>query len=75
MKQIDLDDLPPRLAKALTELGAGEEVVLVQGGVVVARLLAADLPPAQAERLRDPPEAERMKEVMEQFHAMIHDEF
>ena len=75
MKQIDLDDLPPRLTKALTELGAGEEVVLVQGGVVVARLLAADLSLSQAERLGDPPEAERMKEVMEQFNAMIHDEF
>jgi antitoxin (DNA-binding transcriptional repressor) of toxin-antitoxin stability system len=75
MKRIDLDDLPPRLAKALTDLDAGEEVVLVQGDVVVARLLAADSPLAQAEPLGDPPEAERMKEVMEQFNAMIHDEF
>jgi antitoxin (DNA-binding transcriptional repressor) of toxin-antitoxin stability system len=75
MKQIDLDDLPPRLAKALTGLDAGEEVVLVQGGAVVARLLAADPPLAQAEPLEDLPEADRMKEVMEQFNAMIHDEF
>jgi antitoxin (DNA-binding transcriptional repressor) of toxin-antitoxin stability system len=75
MKQFDLDDLPPRLAKAFTELAGGEELVLVQGGVVVARLLAADSPLPPAEPQDDLPEGDRMKEVMEQFNAMIHDEF
>jgi antitoxin (DNA-binding transcriptional repressor) of toxin-antitoxin stability system len=75
MKQIDLDDLPPRLAKALTDLEAGEELVLVQGGVVAARLVAAgsSVPPAPIPE--DLPEEERIKDVMEQFNAMIHDEF
>jgi antitoxin (DNA-binding transcriptional repressor) of toxin-antitoxin stability system len=75
MKRIDLDDLPPRLAKALTDLEAGEELLLVQGGEIVARLLAAGSRPRAAEPIEDLPEAERMKEVMEQFNAMIHDEF
>ena len=40
MKQIDLDDLPPRVAKTLAALEAGEELVVVQGGGLVARLTA-----------------------------------
>ncbi len=75
MKRIDLDDLPPRLAKALADLEAGEELLLVQGGEIVARLLAAGSHARPAEPIGDMPEAERMKEVMEQFNAMIHDEF
>jgi len=72
MPQIDLDDLPPRVAKALEGLGPGDELVLVRGGVMIARLTASQTStPAAA----DPPAEQDMKEVMEQFNAMIHDEF
>jgi antitoxin (DNA-binding transcriptional repressor) of toxin-antitoxin stability system len=73
MKQIDLDDLPPRIATVFSGLEAGEELVCAQGGLVVVRLTAAveTAPAASAEQ---PPE-ERMAEVLEQFNAMIHDEF
>jgi len=72
MPLIDLDDLPPRVAKALEGLGPGDELVLVRGGAVVARLTAAQAPaPAPA----DPSAEQDMKEIMEQFNAMIHDEF
>ncbi len=75
MKQIDLDDLPPRAAKALVELVAGEALVLVRGGVVVGRLKAGPAPPAAGEDVPNLPDDERLKDVMEQFNAMIHDEF
>jgi hypothetical protein len=75
MKQIDLDDLPPRLAKALCDLATDEELTLVRGGVVVGRLRAVGAPPAPAEPADEAPDEERLKEVMEQFNAMIHDEF
>ena len=75
MKQIDLDDLPPRAAQTLAGLGQGEELVLVRGGLVVGRLTASRAEPPRAESAADQPAEERMKEVMEQFNAMIHDEF
>ena len=74
MTQIDLDDLPPRVSQALTSLAAEEVVVLVQGGRVVARLRAEVAAPAASSEPEPEPEA-AMKEVMEQFSAMIHDEF
>jgi antitoxin (DNA-binding transcriptional repressor) of toxin-antitoxin stability system len=71
MKQIDLDDLPPRVARMLSQLEAGEELVLVQGGGVVARLAVAAAPARSPAPLADlPPE-----EVMEHFKAMIEEEF
>ena len=77
MKQIDLDDLPPRVAQTLGQMGEGEELVLVQGGAVVARLVVADpaAPPQPGELLADLPAEEQVKEVLEQFSAMINDEF
>ncbi len=77
MKQIDLDDLPPRVAQLLGSLGEGEELVLVQGGAVVARLVVADpaKPAAPDGLLADLPPDEQVKEVLEQFSAMINDEF
>ena len=74
MKQIDLDDLPPRAAKALVELKADEALILVRGGVVVGRLMGG-APSAPGEPHDEAPDEERLKEVMEQFNAMIHDEF
>ena len=75
MKQIDLDDLPPRVAKLLGRLEAGEALVLVQGGGLVARLTVESPPPPAADPLADLPPEEAMVEVMEQFKAMIDDEF
>ena len=75
MKQIDLDDLPPRVAQILSRLEAGEELVLVQGGGLVARLTVALPPPPAADPLADLPPDEAIAEVMEQFKAMIEDEF
>jgi hypothetical protein len=77
MKQIDLDDLPPRIAQTLSGLAEGEELLLVQGGAVVGRLTVADAapPPAPDELLGDLPPEEQLKEVLEQFSAMINDEF
>jgi hypothetical protein len=74
MKQIDLDDLPPRIAQALAGLEAEEDLTLIQGGVVVARLRLAQRESAAPSAV-DPPTEQDMKEVMEQFNAMIHDEF
>jgi antitoxin (DNA-binding transcriptional repressor) of toxin-antitoxin stability system len=77
LKQIDLDDLPPRVAQTLASLAEGEELVLAQGGAVVARLVVADPapPPAPGELLADLTPEEQAKEVLEQFSAMINDEF
>ena len=51
--------------------------MLAQGGAVVARLVVADpVAPTAAEPLSDlTPEIEQAKEVLEQFSAMINDEF
>ena len=77
MKQIDLDDLPPRIAQILASLTEGEELVLAQGGAVVARLTVSDpvAPAAPAELLGDLTPEEQAKEVLEHFSAMINDEF
>lgn len=76
MPQIDLDDLPPRVAAMLTALAEGEELVVVQGGAVVGRLRAAQGPPPKpAETLEGLSPEEQVHEVLEQFSAMINDEF
>ena len=75
MKQIDLDDLPPRIARTLASLAAGEALVLVQGGAVVARLTVSEPSPPPAETLADLSAEEQVHEVLEQFSAMINDEF
>ena len=74
MKQIDLDDLPPRVAQILNRLDAGEELVLVQNGGLVARLTVA-VAPAPADPLADLPAEERIAEVMDHFKSIIDDEF
>jgi antitoxin (DNA-binding transcriptional repressor) of toxin-antitoxin stability system len=77
LKQIDLDDLPPRIAQILASLTEGEELVLAQGGAVVARLVVADpvAPPPPEPLLGDLTPEEHAKEVLEHFSAMINDEF
>jgi antitoxin (DNA-binding transcriptional repressor) of toxin-antitoxin stability system len=77
MKQIDLDDLPPRIAQTLAALAEGEELVLAQGGAVVARLVVADpvAPPAPDEPLSDLSPEQQVSEVLGHFNSMINDEF
>ena len=77
MKQIDLDDLPPRVAQTLASLAEGEELVLAQGGAVVARLVVSDPapPPAPGELLSDISPEQRVSEVLGHFNSMINDEF
>lgn len=78
MKQIDLDDLPPRVAQTLESLAEGEELVLARGGAVAARLVVAQPAaptPGPGETLGDLAPEEQVKEVLEQFSAMINDEF
>lgn len=74
MARLDLDDLPPRVAAMLTDLRAGEELLLVQHGAVVGRLIAPDAP-----ELEDPEEEvepdQKVREVFEHFRASIEDEF
>ncbi|MGH7025346.1 MAG: hypothetical protein ACREEB_17395 [Caulobacteraceae bacterium] len=74
MTRIDLDDLPPRIAGALAALPPGEEIVLVQGGAVVARLAVAEGSTGKPGEPALPPEQD-MKEIMDHFNSMIHDEF
>lgn len=75
MKQIDLDDLPPRVARMLGQLESGEELVLVQNGALVARLAVAAAPTPSPDSLADLPPDEAMAEVMEHFKTMIEEEF
>jgi len=74
MKLIDLDDLPPRVAQTLSRLENGEVLVLARNGVVVARLTSTVAAPPAAPLAALPPE-ETLAEVMDQFKAMIEDEF
>ena len=74
MASIDLDDVPPKIAAQLTGLKEGEEVLLVQHGAVVARLIVATPPPAPAPDTDLPPEW-RMREVFENFRSSVEDEF
>ncbi len=73
MARIDLDDLPPRIAKTLAALGDGEEVLLVRGGAVVARLTAVVAPAEPAQPA--PPADADMEEILEHFQSIIDDEF
>ncbi len=72
MPQLDLDDLPPRIAAMLAALPQGEEVVLVQHGAVIGRLAAVALPVTVEPDI--PPE-QSAHEVFENFRAAIEDEF
>ena len=74
MARLDLDDLPPRIAALLSDLPAGEELLLVQHGAVVGRL-TANAPPEPEEPEPDLEPDEKMKEIFETFRASIEDEF
>lgn len=73
MAQLDLDDLPPRIAALLARLADGEELLLVQHGVVVNRLAARPAPAPEPAPEAEPDQ--RVAEVFENFRAAIEDEF
>ncbi|AWM78144.1 hypothetical protein [Phenylobacterium parvum] len=81
MKQIDLDDLPPRVAQILASLEAGETLTLVQNGLVVGRLEGAAASETQAgapdggEPAPAPTGEARAAEIFEQFRSLMEDEF
>ena len=74
MARLDLDDLPPRIAALLTDLPAGEELLLVQHGAVVGRLTAPEALEPEAQE-PDIESEQRMREVFENFRSSIEDEF
>jgi hypothetical protein len=74
MARLDLDDLPPRIAALLSDLPAGEELLLVQHGAVVGRL-TANAPPEPEETEPDVEPDQKLREVFENFRASIEDEF
>ena len=74
MARLDLDDLPPRVAALLTDLPAGEEILLVQHGAVVGRLTAS-APPEREEPEPDVEPDQNLREVFENFRASVEDEF
>ena len=73
MARLDLDDLPPKIAALLTGLGEGEDLTLVQNGVVTGRLIAGPKAPPASVTLVEPDQNAR--EVFENFRAAIEDEF
>ncbi|HEV2364227.1 MAG TPA: hypothetical protein VGS12_08535 [Caulobacteraceae bacterium] len=75
MVRLDLDDLPPNMARALERLSAGEELLLVRAGAVVARLAVAQAAAAPASTDAEEPGAEGMAEILDHFSSIINEEF
>ncbi len=81
MKQLDLDDLPPRAAQCLASLAAGETLVLVQNGRVVGRLEAAARATPEASDVTGddtgpaPAGEARAAEIFEHFRSLMEDDF
>lgn len=75
MTRIDLDDLPPKTAKLLTAVPPGEEVLLVQEGIVVGRLVSAAASPASDAPAEGQTPEQRAAEIFENFRAAIEEDF
>jgi hypothetical protein len=75
MARLDLDDLPPKIAALLAGLPDGEELVLVQHGAVVGRLVADGGDAAGDPAETAVPPEQHAAEVFENFRAAIEDEF
>jgi hypothetical protein len=75
--RLDLDDLPPRIARLLADLKAGDELLLVQGAGVVSRLAiaVAEAPPPATPDDEDIDAEAHVEEVLGHFKMMIEDEF
>ena len=75
MKRLDLDDLSPKLAQLLTGLAEGEELLLVQDGMVAARLTGGAPALKAADEEPERPPEEQAKEIFQQFRSLMEDEF
>ena len=75
MKRLDLDDLPPKIAALLAELEAGEELVLVQHGAVVGRLVGGEPPEPTPQAEPEVAPEDRAREIFENFRSSVEDEF
>jgi antitoxin (DNA-binding transcriptional repressor) of toxin-antitoxin stability system len=76
MKRLDLDDLPPKVAQLLSGVEDGEELLLVENGLVVARLVGGPAPEPEAAEDAEAVEPEmRTREIFEQFRSMMEDDF
>jgi len=75
MAQLDLDDLPPKIAALLAGLAEGEELLLVQHGAVAGRLTAGAAAESEVAEAAELPPEQRMAEVFETFRSAIEDEF
>lgn len=75
MKRLDLDDLPPKLALLLIGLAEGEELLLVQDGLVAGHLTGGAPVLKADENEPPPPPEEQAKEIFEQFRSLMEDEF
>lgn len=75
MKRLDLDDLPPKIAQLLASVGEDEELILVQGGALVARLRGGAAVPAEPAEEPEPYNNARAAEIFEQFRNAIEEDF
>ncbi|MBA4795425.1 MAG: hypothetical protein H2041_17330 [Phenylobacterium sp.] len=75
MKRLDLDDLPPKIAHLLASVEEDEELILVQGGALVARLRGGAPIPVQPAQEPEPYNNERAAEIFEQFRNAIEEDF
>lgn len=74
MACLDLDDLPPKIAALLSDIGEGEALLLVQHGAVVGRL-TANVSPSPVDPEPEAPPEQQIREVFERFRSAIEDEF
>lgn len=76
MKRLDLDDLPPKVSQLLSGVEDGEELLLVQNGLVVARLIGGAPPEPEGGDEDEAVEPEmRSREIFEQFRSLMEDDF
>lgn len=75
MTRIDLDDLPPKIAKLLTAVPPGEEVLLLKDGLVIGRLVSAAAPLAAEPPAENQTPEQRAAEIFENFRAAIEEDF
>lgn len=75
MKRLDLDDLPPKSAQLLSGVEDGEELLLVQNGLVVGRLVGGAAPEAEPEQEEAVEPEMQTREIFEQFRSLMEDDF
>jgi hypothetical protein len=87
MASLDLDDLPPKVARLIQGMVDGEALLLIQNGAVAGRLVVQTKPPPvdaepgepvpepEPEPISSPVTAQKTREIFESFRAAIEDEF